>query len=151
MVIRLDFLADDLKKEIKGANEINPIIVNAWRECLDLNMKNGIDRTYHVNDMEMSIYNLFYINNADDLVRAIYVGTTAEDIHDVVNATCQGKSPYFTKDTNSYPYVFTTNELKEILLTDVKEIALNTLYYPYNPIFGEIYKMFVVPMLDNQI
>ena len=150
MVIRLDFLIDDLRREIIGANELNPIIINAWRECLDLNLENGIDKTYNINDMEMSIYNLFCIDNSDDLVRAIYNGTTAEDIHDVVNATCQGKSPYFTKDTNSYPYVFTTDELKEILLADVDDIAYNTLYYPYNPVFGELYKMLVVPMLDNQ-
>lgn len=149
MVIRLNFLVDDLK-EIIGANELNPIIVNAWRECLDFNLENGIDKTYHINDMEMSIKNLYCIDNGDDLVRAIYNGTTAEDIHDVVNATCQGKSSYFTKDTNSYPYVFTTDELRDILLTDVEDIAYNTLYYPYNPIFGELYKMFVVPMLDNQ-
>lgn len=150
MVIRLEFLVDDLRREIRGGMKLNPIIVNAWREGLDLNLKNGIDKTYRINDMEMSIYNLFCIDNSEDLVRAIYNGTTAEDIHDVVNANCQGKSPYFTKDTNSYPYVFTTDELREILLTDIEDIAQNTLYYPYNPIFGELYKMLVVPMLDGQ-
>lgn len=150
MVIRLDFLVDDLRREIIGTNEINPIIVKAWREHLEFLLNNGAEYTYTIDDMEININNLYSIEDKDDLIRAIENGTTAEDIHDVVNATCQGKSSYFTKDKGFYPYVFTIEDLRQIILKDVENIAYNILYYPYKPIFGELYKMFVVPMLEGQ-
>lgn len=150
MVIRLEFLVDDLRKKIRGDKELNPIIVKAWREHLENLLNNGSEYTYTIDDMEININNLYSIEDKDDLIRAIENGTTAEDIHDVVNATCQGKSSYFTKDKGFYPYVFTIEDLRQIILKDVENIAYGILYYPYKPIFGELYKMFVVPMLDEQ-
>ena len=150
MVIRLDFLVDDLRREIIGTNGINPIIVKAWRECLNFLLDNGIESTYAIDDVEINVNNLYSIEDNDDLLRAIKDGVTAWDIHDVVNETCQGKSSYFTKSESSYPYVFSTEDLRQMILKDIENIAYNILYYPYKPIFGELYKMFVVPMLDGQ-
>lgn len=151
MVIRLEFLVDDLKKDIKGDNVINPLIVKAWRECLNFLKDNGIECTYTLeDDIEIDLGNIYSIEDKNDLIDAIKNGVNAWDIHDVVNDTTQGKSSYFMKNAGGYTYTFTTEDLRQMILKNVENIAYNILYYPYKPIFGELYKLYVVPMIDGQ-
>lgn len=147
-VVRLEFLVDDLKKDVQHRKSINPLIIKAWNNILSFLSENGNPPWFSDGCMVTNMYN---INDKDDLIRCITDGATAEDIHNVFVANAlDDKSPFFTINSLCCPYVYTWDEISNFIMPYIEGIAYDILKSPYKPLYGDLYKQYVVPMIENQ-
>lgn len=138
IIIRADFLIEELRKSIIVNNEFNKSIIQCWKSI-------GIE------------YERIYdFQNQEDLKECVGMGLCAEDIAYLVNK----------RDDNNYTQFFTYSNIKfiedlhilskeEVMKSISKEIvniAYNVLKYPYKGNYAELYRQFVAPMITlNEI
>lgn len=134
IIIRAEFLIEDLRNHIVDERGVfHPHIVKAYQSVMEYD--------------DCMIYNF---NTKDDLLECIDMGMDAEDITYLVNQY---------KDNEEYTSFFTCNSCYQLLIiqevinlisAQLENIAYNVLKYPYKDSYAELYKEFVVPMIDNQ-
>ena len=137
IVIRSEFIAEDIRKEIasKGAT---PMLIDAFNKvCKD---------------------NQFYnLQSSTSLADAVLKGLNAYQIHDLVNCYEQGGFDPDNKVDYTCWFEFcrplqasmlTKERLAEIISEDADTIAYKTLENPVE--FIEIYNQYVVPMVVQQ-
>jgi hypothetical protein len=145
--INAEFLIDDLKKSILVDNTFNKNIVKCWQEDIRFLIHNGM-----CGDNE----NIFDLTNKDDLKECLDLGMDAEDIAYLVNMyrDNEDNTQFFTYTNTQQMYglhILTKKDVMESILSQIENIAYNILKYPYNPLYGELYREFVTPMIDRQL
>ena len=146
IIIRAEFLIEDLRKEIIKNNEFHPLITKAWQEDIRYLIINGME-----GDNEM-IYN---INNKEDLKECIDMGMDAEDIAYIVNQYRNDKdnTHFFTYTNTKQMYglhILSKQDVFNAISNQIENIAYSILKFPYKDVYAELYREFVVPMIDNQ-
>ena len=146
IIIRAEFLIEDLRKEIIKNNEFHPLIAKAWQEDIRYLIINGME-----GENEM-IYN---INNKEDLKECIDMGMDAEDIAYIVNQCRNDKdnTHFFTYTNTKQMYglhILSKQDVFNAISNQIENIAYNILKFPYKEVYAELYREFVVPMIDNQ-
>ena len=145
--INAEFLIDDLKKSILVDNTFNKNIVKCWQEDIRFLIHNGM---YGDNE------NIFDLTNKDDLKECLDSGMDAEDIAYLVNMRRDNEdnTQFFTYCNSKQAYglhILTKQDVMESISSQIENIAYNILKYPYNPLYGELYREFVTPMIDMQL
>lgn len=136
IVIRSEFIADDIRKEIasKGAT---PMLIDAFNKvCKDT-----------------QLYNL---QSSTSLADAVLKGLDAYQIHDLVNCYEQGGFDLNNKVDYTCWFEFcrpmtellTKEQLGELISKYAEEIAYKVLENPFE--FKDIYNCYVVPMVVLQ-
>jgi hypothetical protein len=146
IIIRAEFLIEDLRKEIIKNDEFHPLIAKAWQEDIRYLIINGME-----GENEM-IYN---INNKEDLKECIDMGMDAEDIAYIVNQYRNDKdnTHFFTYTNTKQMYglhILSKQDVFNAISNQIENIAYNILKFPYKEVYAELYREFVVPMIDNQ-
>lgn len=146
IIIRAEFLIEDLRKEIIKNDEFHPHIVKAWQENIRYLVKNGME-----GDNEM-IYN---INDKGDLKESIDMGMDAEDIAYIVNECRKDKNNthFFTYTNTKQMYglhICSKQDVLNAISNQIENIAYNVLKFPYKETYAELYREFVVPMIETQ-
>lgn len=144
IIIRAEFLIDDLKKSIFVNDSFHPLIAKAWQEDIRYLISNGVEED---NDQ---IYNF---NNKEDLKECIDMGLDAEDIAYLVNQyrDNEDNTQFFTycNSNNMYGlHILTKTDVINAISKQIENIAYNILKYPYNKVYSELYREFVVPMIE---
>lgn len=142
IVIRADFLIEDLSNNITQNGEFHPHIVNAWKDDIRYFVENGIEY-----DNEQ----IYDFNNKEDLKECIDKGMDAEDIAYLVNRyrTDENNTQFFTNNGVSW-HILCKQDVINAIAKQIEQIAYNTLKYPYKGPYAELYREFVVPMIENQ-
>ena len=145
IVIRLDFLIEDLRKSIFVNDDFHPLIAKAWKEDIRYLIQNGI---------ESENEQIYDFKNSEDLKECIDMGLDAEDIAYLVDQCRDNKdnTQFFTY-SNGIIYglhILCTQDVINAIDKQVENIAYNTLKYPYKDAYVELYREFVVPMIENQ-
>lgn len=145
IVIRAEFLIDDLKKSIIVSGDFHPNIINAWKEDIRFLIHNGI---------ESENERIYDFNNKEDLKECIDMGMDAEDIAYLVNQYRDNKdnTQFFTYDyclANGL-HILSKADVTSAISKQIEQIAYNTLKYPYKDAYAELYREFVVPMIEQQ-
>ena len=136
IVIRSEFIAQDIRKEITSKGVI-PMLIDAFNKtCKDI-----------------QLYNL---QSSTSLADAVLKGLDAYQIHDLVNCYEQGgfedvKADYtcwfeFCRPLRSE--LLTKERLEELICNYADEIAYRVLENPFE--FKDIYNCYVVPMVVAQ-
>lgn len=148
IVIRAEFLIDDLSKSIiNDKGDFHPLIVKAWQEDIRYLISNG---------MECDTDMVYDFNNKEDLKECIDMGMDAKDIAYLVFQYRDNKD-----NTHFFYYINTNNmcgwhilskqDVVNAITKQIEQIAYNVLKYPYKGYYGELYKEFVVPMIESQV
>ena len=144
IVIRAEFLLEDLKKEIIKNDEFHPHIAKAWQEDIRYLVINGMkdDIIYNINDKE-------------DLKDCIDMGMDAEDIAYIVNEYRKDKNntQFFTYTNTKQMYglhIYSKQDVFNAISNQIENIAYNILKFPYKETYAELYREFVVPMIETQ-
>lgn len=143
IVIRADFLIEDLGNNITQNGEFHPNIIKVWKEDIRFVIQNGIDceneRVYDFYDKE-------------DLKECIDIGMDAEDIAYIVNRyqEHEDKTQFFTYSGVSW-HILDKQDVINAIAKQIEQIAYNTLKYPYKGAYAELYREFVVPMIEQQM
>jgi hypothetical protein len=108
-----------------------------------------------VNGMECDDLIPYNFSNKEDLKECIDMGMDAEDIAYLVNQYRDNKENthffYYINTNNSYTFhILTKQEVENAISKQIENIAYNVLRFPYRDVYGELYREFVVPMIDNQ-
>ena len=145
IVIRAEFLIADLKKSIIVSGDFHPNIINAWKEDIRYLIHNGI---------ESENEQIYDFNNKEDLKECIDMGMDAEDIAYLVNQYRDNKdnTQFFTYDyclANGL-HILSKADVTKAISKQIEQIAYNTLKYPYKDAYAELYREFVVPMIEQQ-
>ena len=143
IIIRADFLIDDLKMSIHGKDNFHPLITRAWQEDVRYLIANGSD--------EDIIYDF---NNKGDLKECIDMGLDAEDIAYLVNQyrDNEDNTQFFTYCNTQQMYglhILSKADVTNAISKQIENIAYNILKYPYKDVYAELYREFVVPMIEN--
>lgn len=146
IVIRAEFLIEDLNKSILVDGKFHPNIAKAWQEDMRYLVEEGGE-----SDMEM----IYDFNCKEDLKECIDMGMDAEDIAYLVNQYRDNKdnTQFFTYCNNSLMYglhILSKADVINAISKQIESIAYNILKYPYKGVYGELYREFVVPMIENQ-
>lgn len=146
IVIRAEFLIEDLNKSILKGEGFHPLIVKAYQEELKNLVENG---------MEYDDLILYNFNDKEDLKECIDMGMDAEDIAYLVFQYRDNKENThffnYINTNNSFTFhILTKQEVENAISKQIENIAYNVLRFPYRDVYGELYKEFVVPMIDNQ-
>ena len=155
IVIRAEFLIEDLRKSIfvKIENDENnargdaygfhPNIIKAWKEDIRYLIHNG---------MEGENEQIYDFNNKEDLKECIDMGMNAEDIAYLVNKYLneKDKTHFFAYNNVSW-YLLSKVDVCKAISKQIEQIAYNTLKYPYKDAYAELYREFVVPMIEQQV
>ncbi len=146
IIIRAEFLIEDLRKSIIVNDTFNPLISKAWQEDIRYLIEQG------ANDDNDQIYDF---NNKEDLKECIDMGMDAEDIAYLVNQYRDNKdnTQFFTYYNNKYTYglhILSKQDVINAITKQIESIAYNILKYPYKGVYGELYREFVVPMIEHQ-
>ena len=146
IVIRAEFLIQDLRDNIIVNNEFHPNISKAWQEDIRYLIVNGIECNNE------QIYNF---NNKEDLKECIDMGMDAEDIAYLVNQYRDNKdnTQFFTYCNTKQMYglhILTKQDVVNAISKQIENIAYNILKYPYKNVYGELYREFVAPMIEQQ-
>ena len=146
IIIRAEFLIDDLRKSIIVNDTFNPLISKAWQEDIRYLIEQGAD------DDNDQIYDF---NNKEDLKECIDMGMDAEDIAYLVNQYRDNKdnTQFFMYCNNKYTYglhILSKQDVINAITKQIESIAYNILKYPYKGVYGELYREFVVPMIECQ-
>ena len=147
VVIRAEFLIDDLRNSIFVNNDFHPLIAKAWQEDIRYLIVNGMD-----GDNEQ-IYNF---NDKEDLKECIDMGLDAEDIAYLVNQNRDNNDNtcFFTYCNTKQMYglhILSKADVITAISRQIENIAYNILKYPYKEVYAELYREFVVPMIEQQI
>jgi hypothetical protein len=146
IIIRAEFLIEDLRKSIIVNDTFNPLISKAWQEDIRYLIEQGADDD---NDI------IYDFNNKEDLKECIDMGMEAEDIAYLVNQYRDNKdnTQFFTYCNNSIMYglhILSKQDVINAISKQIENIAYNILKYPYKGVYGELYREFVVPMIEQQ-
>ena len=158
IVIRAEFLIEDLKKSIfvkiendennaRGdAYDFHPNIIKAWKEDIRYIIQNAI---------ESENEQIYDFKNKEDLKECIYMCLDAEDIAYLVNQCRDDKdnTQFFTYCNTQQMYglhILSKADVTKAISKQIEQIALNTLKYPYKDAYAELYREFVVPMIEGQ-
>lgn len=146
IVIRAEFLIEDLKKSIIVSGDFHPNIIKAWKEDIRFLIHNGI---------ESENEQIYDFNNKEDLKECIDMGMDAEDIAYLVNQYRDNKdnTQFFTYCNTKQMYGFhilCKQDVVNAIEKQIEQIAYNTLKYPYKDAYAELYREFVVPMIEQQ-
>lgn len=144
IIIRAEFLIEDLRKSICVGGEFHSNIVNAWKDDIRYLIHNG---------MEGNEEQIYEFNNKEDLKECIDMGMEAEDIAYLVNQYRDNddNTQFFTY-TNGVTFglhILSKQDVLNAIDKKIENIAYNTLKYPYKGAYAELYREFVVPMIDN--
>jgi hypothetical protein len=147
VIIRADFLIEDLRKSIHNGKDFHPLIIKAWKEDIRYLIINGIESENE------QIYNF---SDKDDLKECIDMGLDAEDIAYLVHTYTENidNTKFFTYCNNNNMYglhILCTQDVINAIDKQIENIAYNTLKYPYKDAYAELYREFVVPMIENQL
>ena len=147
ITIRAEFLIDDLRKIIITNNEIHPLIAKAW--------KNDI-RYLIVNGMEGENEQIYDFYDKNDLKDCIDMGLDAEDIAYLVHHYRENNdnTSFFTYNNTKQMYglhILSKSDVLNSISKQIENIAYNILKYPYKEVYADLYKEFVVPMIEQQI
>ena len=136
IVIRSEFIAEDIRKEIasKGAT---PMLIDAFNKVCK----------------ETQLYNM---HSSTSLADAVLKGLDAYQIHDLVNCYEQGGFDPDNKVDYTCWFEFcrpmtellTKEQLGELISKYAEEIAYRTLENPFE--FKDIYTCYVIPMVVIQ-
>lgn len=142
IIIRAEFLIEDLNKSILKGEGFHPLIFKAYQNLVE-------------NDIEYDDLIPYNFNNKEDLKKCIDMGMDAEDIAYLVNQYRDNKEKthffYYNNTNNSYTcHILTKQEVENVISKHIESIAYNVLRFPYRDVYGELYREFVVPMIDNQ-
>lgn len=147
IIIRAEFLIEDLKRSICVDDKFHPLIRKAWQKDIRNLIKNG------EKDNGDMIYD---VKDAEDLKECIDMGLDAEDIAYLVNQHRQNNdnTQFFTYCNTSQMYglhILSRGDVAKAISSHIENIAYNVLKYPYMEVYGELYREFVVSMLDQQL
>lgn len=142
IVIRTEFLIKYLSDNIIRNGEFHPHIANAWKDDIRYFVENGIEY-----DNEQ----IYDFNNKEDLKECIDKGMDAENIAYLVNRyqDDENNTHFFTNDGVSW-HILCKQDVINAIAKQIEQIAYNTLKYPYKGAYAELYREFVVPMIENQ-
>ena len=142
IVIRAEFLIEDLKARLFVDNDFHPMISKAWKEDIRYLIHNGI---------ESENEQIYDFNNKEDLKECIDNGMDAEDIAYLVNRYQkeENSTQFFTYSGVSW-HILNKQDVINAIQRQIEQIAYNTLKYPYNSVYAELYREFVTPMIENQ-
>lgn len=142
IVIRADFLIEDLSNNITRNGEFHPMIAKAWKEDIRYLIHNGI---------ESENEQIYDFNNKEDLKDCIDMGMDAEDIAYLVNRYREDKdkTQFFAYNNVSW-HLLCKQDVINAISKQIEQIAYNTLKYPYKDAYAELYREFVVPMIESQ-
>ena len=145
MIIRKDFLVNDLKKIIECKTFTSSIVqelVKAYNEIACSLQECGQE------DIPI-LYNMY---DSNDLISAITNdNATIEDFHSiVVDSNKEDKSIYFYSNIGDFS-LMTNSSLRDLLLKHIDEIALNIFLEPYREPYSKLYQTFVKPMVEQQM
>ena len=146
VVIRAEFLIEDLKERLFVDNDFHPMIAKAWKEDIRYIIQNGI---------ECENERIYDFKNKEDLKECIDMGLDAEDIAYLVNQCRDDKdnTQFFTYCNTQQMYglhILSKADVTKAISKQIEQIALNTLKYPYKDAYAELYREFVVPMIEGQ-
>jgi hypothetical protein len=146
IVIRAEFLIQDLRDNIIVNNEFHPNISKAWQEDIRYLIVNGIECNNE------QIYNF---NNKEDLKECIDMGLDAMDIAYLVDQyrVNTDNTQFFTYCNTKQMYglhILSKQDVVNAIDKQIENIAYNILKYPYKDVYGALYREFVVPMIDQQ-
>ena len=146
IIIRAEFLIEDLNKIILKGEGFHPLIFKAYQEEIRHLVENGMECD------DLIPYNF---NNKEDLKECIDMGMDAEDIAYLVFQYRDNKENthffYYINTNNSFTFhILTKQEMKNVISKQIENIAYNVLRFPYRDVYGELYREFVVPMINNQ-
>lgn len=145
MIIRKDFLVNDLKKIIECKTFTSSIVqelVKAYNEIACSLQECGQE------DIPI-LYNMY---DSNDLISAITLdNATIEDFHSiVVDSNKEDASIYFYSNVGDFSLI-TNSSLRDLLLKHIDEIALNIFLEPYREPYSKLYQTFVKPMVEQQM
>ena len=145
--INAEFLIDDLKKSILVDNTFNKNIVKCWQEDIRSLIHNGM---YGDNEY------IYDFTNKDDLKECLDLGMDAEDIAYLINMRRDNEdnTQFFTYCNSKQMYglhILKKQDVMESISNQIENIVYNVLKHPYNPLYGELYREFVTPMIDRQL
>ena len=145
IVIRAEFLIEDLKARLFVDNDFHPMIAKAWKEDIRYLIYNGI---------ESENEQIYDFNNKEDLKACIDMGLDAEDIAYLVTQYRENKdnTQFFTysNDVVYGLHILSKADVTKAISKQIDQIAYNTLKYPYKDAYAELYREFVVPMIEQQ-
>lgn len=143
LVIRAEFLIEDLRKSILVDDNFSPNIIKAWKEDIRFIIQNGIECE------DEQIYDLY---NKEDLKECIDEGMDADDIAYLVNRyhNDKDKTQFFAYNNVSW-HLLCRQDVMNAIDKQIENIAYNTLKYPYKDAYADLYREFVVPMLEQQV
>lgn len=143
VVIRAEFLIEDLKARLFVNNDFHPMIAKAWKEDI---------RYINQNSIKEQIYDF---KDKEDLKECIDMGLDAEDIAYLVNQCRDDKdnTQFFTYCNTQQMYglhILSKADVTKAISKQIEQIAYNILKYPYKDVYAELYREFVVPMIEGQ-
>lgn len=145
IVIRAEFLIEDLKERLFVDNDFHPMIAKAWKEDIRYIIQNGI---------ECENERIYDFKNKEDLKECIDMGLDAEDIAYLVNQCRDDKdnTQFFTYDYCLVGglHILSKADVTKAISKQIEQIAYNTLKHPYKDVYAELYREFVAPMIENQ-
>ena len=143
IVIRAEFLIEDLKARLFVDNDFHPMIAKAWKEDIRYIIHNGI---------ESENEQIYDFKDKEDLKACIDMGLDAEDIAYLVNQCRNDKdnTQFFTYSGVSW-HILNKQDVINAISKQIEQIAYNTLKYPYKDVYAELYREFVVPMIEQQV
>ena len=147
IIIRAEFLIDDLSKSITQNGEFHSNIIKAWKEDIRFLIQNGV---------ECEDEQIYDFKNSEDLKECIDMGLDAEDIAYLVNQYRDNNdnTQFFTYCNTKQMYglhILCKQDVINAIEKQIEQIAYNTLKYPYKDAYAELYREFVVPMIEQQM
>lgn len=147
IVIRTEFLIEDLRKSIFVGEDFHPNIIKVWKEDIRFLIHNGI---------ESENEQIYDFNNKEDLKKCIDMGLDAEDIAYLVRQYREVKdnTQFFTYCNTQQMFglhILCKQDVVNAIEKQIENIAYNILKYPYKGAYAELYREFVVPMIDQQM
>ena len=159
IVIRAEFLIEDLRKSISvevendennargDAYDFHPNIIKAWKEDIRYLIHNG---------MEGENEQIYDFKNKEDLKECIDMGMSAEEIAYLVTQYQDNKdtTQFFTYCNTQQMcglHILSKADVTNAISKQIENIAYNTLKYPYKDAYAELYREFVVPMIELQM
>ena len=145
IVIRGEFLVDDLRTNILVNNSLNENITRAWIERQRTLAENGI-----IGEEDI----VYDFNNGTDLKECIDMGLDAEDIAYLVDQYRDNQdNSHLFKYSNGITYglhILPQADVYNAICQDIKQIAYDVLTKPFKGANAKLYEEFVVPMIVAQ-
>jgi hypothetical protein len=123
------------------------MIAKAWKEDIRYIIQNGI---------ECKNEQIYDFNNKEDLKECIDMGLDAEDIAYLVSRYREDKdnTQFFTYTNTQQMFglhILCKQDVVNAIEKQIEQIAYNTLKYPYKGAYAELYREFVVSMIEQQV